>query len=264
MERCFVVQPFDKSIFHKRYKDTYAPAIQAAGLEPYRVDEDYSSDIPIETIDAEIKASAACVVDITMDNPNVWCELGMALAYDIQCCLICSNERTTKYPFDIRHRSIISYDTGSKSDYVELEEKITMRLRSILKTHKLDKKFASGPLPDSSSMSSNEIATICYLLAGQITDPSVPGYSLTRSMEHTGLSEPEIGMALSNLSARKFINVRANSDINGEDYNSYSVTDLGKEWIRNNPESAPKEMLKPAQSHRIVSSVPPPEDDIPF
>lgn len=40
MSTCFVIQPFDGGPFDKRYDDVIAPAIVAAGLEPYRVDRD--------------------------------------------------------------------------------------------------------------------------------------------------------------------------------------------------------------------------------
>jgi hypothetical protein len=48
MATCFVIQPFDRGKFDRRYKDTFKPAIEAAGFEPYRVDEDPSVSIPIE------------------------------------------------------------------------------------------------------------------------------------------------------------------------------------------------------------------------
>ena len=47
MRNCFVMQPFDKGEFDKRYDDVFAPAVKNAGLEPYRVDRDLSVSIPI-------------------------------------------------------------------------------------------------------------------------------------------------------------------------------------------------------------------------
>jgi hypothetical protein len=38
---CFVIQPFDEDN-NKRYKSVIKPAIETAGLTPYRVDEDKS------------------------------------------------------------------------------------------------------------------------------------------------------------------------------------------------------------------------------
>jgi hypothetical protein len=71
MARCFVVQPFDKGPFDKRYDDVLAPAIEAAGVKPYRVDRDPSVLIPIETIEEYIRESEYCLADISLDNPNV-------------------------------------------------------------------------------------------------------------------------------------------------------------------------------------------------
>jgi hypothetical protein len=55
MKKCFVIQPFDSDRFDKRFNETYAPAIEEAGLKPYRVDKDTSVIIPIDEIHNEIK-----------------------------------------------------------------------------------------------------------------------------------------------------------------------------------------------------------------
>ena len=82
MPICFVIQPFDKGKFDKRFRDVFKPAIEAAELEPYRVDRDPGVSIPIEEIESSIANSAICLADITTDNPNVWFELGYALRED--------------------------------------------------------------------------------------------------------------------------------------------------------------------------------------
>jgi hypothetical protein len=108
MPKCFVIQPFE-SRFDKRYDDVFAPAIVEAGLEPYRVDRDPGVSIPIEEIQAGIESSEACLAEISTDNPNVWFELGYAIASQREVVLICcSGERgDTRFPFDVQHRSII-------------------------------------------------------------------------------------------------------------------------------------------------------------
>ncbi len=77
MQRCFVIQPFDGDRFDRRFDDVFVPAIRAADLEPYRVDRDRKVSQLIEAIEKEIAASAICLADITLDNPNVWYELGL-------------------------------------------------------------------------------------------------------------------------------------------------------------------------------------------
>ena len=71
MAICFVIQPFDDGKFDKRFVDIFAPAIKAAGLEPYRVDQDPAVEIPIDAIEDRIKAASVCLAEITTDNPNV-------------------------------------------------------------------------------------------------------------------------------------------------------------------------------------------------
>lgn len=71
-EYCFVIQPFDNGKFDKRYKDVFKPALGIAGVVAYRVDEDYSVNIPIDAIEERIRDSRLCLADITADNPNVF------------------------------------------------------------------------------------------------------------------------------------------------------------------------------------------------
>lgn len=130
------MQPFDRGVFDKRYDDVYAPAIEKAGLEPYRVDRDPSVNIPIEEIESGIKGSEICLAEITTDNPNVWFELGFAIAVPREVVLICSEERKTNFPFDVQHRNIIKYKTESPQDFDILQTDITRRILAILKKKK--------------------------------------------------------------------------------------------------------------------------------
>src|ERR1022692_861504 len=107
MDRCFVIQPFDKGRYDKRYEDVFVPAIKDAGLEPYRVDRDLGVSIPIAEIQSGIESSQACLAEISTDNPNVWFELGYAIASQREVVMVCSEERTAHFPFDVQHRAII-------------------------------------------------------------------------------------------------------------------------------------------------------------
>ena len=114
MNTCFVMQPFDQGVFDQRYEDVIKPAIRNAGLEAYRVDQDPKVSIPIKEIENGIREATICLAEITDDNPNVWFELGYAIACRKQVVLICSEERSSKFPFDVQHRTIIKYQTGSR------------------------------------------------------------------------------------------------------------------------------------------------------
>src|SRR6516165_4601685 len=93
MPRCFVMQPFDGGEFDRRFDEVYKPAIEEAGFEPYRVDRDPSASVPIENIEGGIQGSVACFADVTIDNPNVWFELGYAMLFVLRSRYALSADR---------------------------------------------------------------------------------------------------------------------------------------------------------------------------
>jgi hypothetical protein len=132
MRTCFVMQPFDRAKFDGRYKDIFKPAIEAAGFEPYRVDQDPSVSIPINRIEKAIREAAAGFADITNNNPNVLFELGYAIACGKELAIVRERKaRQKKFPFDLQHRAIILYDTDTLSHYETLQGQITERLKAI-------------------------------------------------------------------------------------------------------------------------------------
>ena len=121
---CFVIQPFDNGKYDSRYRDIIKPAIESCGFYAYRVDEDYSVEVPISAIESKIKEASFVIAEISTDNPNVWFEVGFALANSKLVILMCSDERTSGFPFDIRHRNILSYRTESISDFKECQKRL--------------------------------------------------------------------------------------------------------------------------------------------
>ena len=132
MNNCFIMQPFDNDKFDRRFEEVIGPAIESCGFFPYRVDEDNAVIIPIETIEEGIRTSEFCIAEITTDNPNVWYELGYAIAFGKKVIMLCSDERTTPFPFDVRHRSILTYKTKSLNDFRSLGVNLENRIRGLL------------------------------------------------------------------------------------------------------------------------------------
>ena len=126
MPTCFVIQPFN-SKFDKKYRDVYKPALEKAGLDPYRVDQDPSTEGVMDSIEQQIRDATICLADITTDNPNVWYELGYAFAAGRSVVMVCSSEREGKLPFDVQHQTVIKYEPESESDFVKLGEEISTR-----------------------------------------------------------------------------------------------------------------------------------------
>lgn len=140
---CFVIQPFDEGKFDKRYKDVIQPVVKRAGLECYRVDEDPTVLVPIDYIEKKIKDSCLCIADITEDNPNIWFEVGYAMACKKTIILTCSDERKSKYPFDIQHHRILKYKTESLTDYENYKDMLDIMIRGLLQSYQGENERAS-------------------------------------------------------------------------------------------------------------------------
>lgn len=124
---CFVIQPFDSGEFDRRYRELIRPTIEACGLRAYRVDEDYAVDVPVSAIEEKIAEAALIVAEITTDSPNVWFEVGYAYAKGRQVILLCSEERTGRIPFDVRHRNFLRYRPGDPEAF---RERLTAFIRA--------------------------------------------------------------------------------------------------------------------------------------
>jgi nucleoside 2-deoxyribosyltransferase len=235
---CFVIQPFDRGKFDKRYADVFEPAIREAGLEPYRVDSDPAVSVPIEDIQNEIKRSSVCLADITLDNPNVWFELGYALASGKEVCLICSEERSDKYPFDVQHRSIIDYKVESKVDFDSLQHRITAKLRAIIdKSETFAIVEAQSPIKELAGLSQHEMMVLLSIAENREGPGSgVPHWIVKEQLSRLGYNNLALNIGLDRLLKKEMIIYSEEQDYNGNHYTLYAITDDGMEWICRNHE----------------------------
>ena len=192
MPQCFMIQPFDNGErYDKRYTDVFAPAIRDAGLEPYRVDRDPSVSVPIEDIEKRIEASAVCLVEISMNNPNVWYELGYAVASKREVVLVCSNDREAPFPFDVQHRRIIRYATESSSDFHKARKEIEARLKAVLsKQEELGQVGSVASVSTVEGLEQYEIAAL-IAVAQEVDDPTggISALIFRENMEQAGVHE---------------------------------------------------------------------------
>lgn len=233
--RCFVMQPFDGGKFDKRFEEIFKPAIVAASLEPYRVDKDPAVSIPIADIERGIKDSLICFAEITEDNPNVWFELGYAIASNKEVVLVCSKERTTKFPFDVQHRTIIHYGTSSPSDYTSLGTEITNKLEAFLRKQENLPASVSEikKVTSSDGLEQHEIVALAVLTAslGHPTDYSTI-YQVKRDMEGSGYTNVAAVLALKSLLQQEYIVEQELTDPDdGERYFGYSLSEKGWKWV---------------------------------
>lgn len=231
MPTCFVIQPFDKGKFDKRYEDALKPALTDAGFGAYRVDDDPGADVLIDAIEKGIRHAAICLADVTTDNPNVWYELGFAYAASKPVILTCCDERESELPFDIRHRKVIQYQSESASDFEDLRKQITERAKALLDESFRLQMSESDPIAPQDGLSQIEIQLLAVVAAAT----STPGerasvWILHNNAESIGLTAVAIGLALRRLIRRGFIVVEEVDDPN-ENYDGAHVTNNGWDWI---------------------------------
>ena len=102
----FIAMPFGRKPgpdgqlidFNLIYKEYIKPALEEAGLEVFRADEEQRAGDIITDMFQELLIADLVVADLTIDNPNVWYELGVRHALRARgIILICGGRTPTAF-----------------------------------------------------------------------------------------------------------------------------------------------------------------------
>ena len=137
---CFVLMPFGRKTdaagrvtnFDSVYHKVIAPAVEGAGLEPIRADEEKIGGTIHKPMFERLMLCHYAVADITGANPNVFYELGIRHALRPSSTVILFVEGTV-IPFDVALVRGISYRTDGAGEPVDPEgpmQAITEHLRA--------------------------------------------------------------------------------------------------------------------------------------
>lgn len=228
-KKCFIIQPLDDE-YKKRCNGAYKPAIEKAGLFPYRVDEQYDPQkLKIQQIQDEIENSDVCLAEITKDNPNVWYEFGFADGCGIPIVLICEDGKREKLPFDVNQRDIYFYKTDSPSGWKELERTITDRL-TIAVQNAPAKKAKNDVVENGNKAEAQfgkvELQILRVLYYGSDTDKDKK--TIKRRLEMLHFSSMDITDAFNRLDIEQMTG--------SSFYVDYYLTEKGRRWCLENNE----------------------------
>jgi hypothetical protein len=129
---CFVMMPFRQES-DPVYRQLITPAAEEVGLSPLRADQIYTSGAIAEQVRVAIRESRVCIADISVDNPNVLYEIGLAQALGKPVVFIA--QHGTQPPFDIAHLRYISY---SRNDLEDAQNRLISALMEQLERTKRD------------------------------------------------------------------------------------------------------------------------------
>jgi len=153
---CFVLMPFGKKPdaagavvdFDAVYRELIAPAIDAAGLEPLRADEEMTGGVIHKPMFERLILCEYAVADLTTANANVFYELGLRHAVRQWSTVLIFSKGGSQLPFDVAPLRALPYQLGPDGVPVQVEatrDALAARL-SEARRSALDKPAADSPI----------------------------------------------------------------------------------------------------------------------
>lgn len=153
---CFVLMPFGKKPdaagvmidFDAVYKDLIAPAINEAGLEPIRADEEIAGGIIQKPMFERLILCEYAVADLTTANANVFYELGVRHAVRPCSTIPLFYAGGARLPFDVADLRALPYKlsgAGTPSDIPNDKATLVTRLLEARKAA-ADKPMTDSPI----------------------------------------------------------------------------------------------------------------------
>lgn len=141
---CFVIMPFGKKPdptggadinFDRVYKEALEPAVEAAGIEPIRADEERTGGIIHKPMFERLLLCDYALVDLTTANANVFYELGVRHTARPRTTLTLFAKQQP-IPFDVNFLRSLPYDLGKHNAFgheeaARLREQLTDKLNDL-------------------------------------------------------------------------------------------------------------------------------------
>ena len=147
----FVAMPFgikEEINFDRIYADLIKPALEAAGLEAFRADGEMKAGEIRKDMFQELLLADLVVVDASIDNPNVWYELGVRHALRERDVVVIAC-RDGRLPFDISTDRVLRYhrkDGVPDPLMLDTDKKLLAQYVSATMRAKTDDNYRSSPV----------------------------------------------------------------------------------------------------------------------
>ena len=233
LKTCFVIQRFDGGVYDKRYRETFAPAIERAGAKAIRADEVLGTRPVVEKIEEGLRAADVAFAEVSEDNPNVFLELGFALALNIPTVIVCDKSRRQKLPFDIAHRPISFYSTEAQSDYESISRSVEASIgAALLESTNKGKAVALSRKSEERSVDDIKGACLIALLDQSLRSPVGSSlWEIQKQVSSVGISERMTSLAVASLMNDGLIERVELIDQDGDPYHGFNLTDSGTKHL---------------------------------
>ncbi len=264
LKTCFVMQRFDGAVYDRRYRETFAPAIETAGAKPLRADEVLGTTPVISKIEAGLRGATVAFADVSEDNPNVFLELGYALSLNVPTVIVCDKAKRTKLPFDISHRPVLFYSTDAQSDFEKISNDIADNIRVAL-SEAFSRGAAISTTTEENDALSEDVRRACLL---EILDQSLRSptgtsfWDIQRKVVGPGINERMVALAVARLIDDGLIEKNEAYDNDAhERYVAINLTDIGSKYLLRSYSSLMKAEQSDFTSGRLFDDE---ADDVPF
>jgi hypothetical protein len=218
-------------VYDKRYRETFAPAIEKAGAKPIRADEVLGTRPVVEKIEEGLRSADVAFAEISEDNPNVFLELGISLALSIPTVIVCDKAKRQRLPFDIAHRPVTFYVTDAQSDYEKIAHEVEAGIAAAL----LESRRSNGPelsTADQSHVDEVKGACLIALLDQSLRSPTGSSlWEIQKEVSSAGISERMVALAIASLVDAKLVDQLHLTGDHGEEYNNYVLSESGTKYL---------------------------------
>lgn len=231
LKTCFVIQRFDNDVYDKRYRETFAPAIEKGGAKPIRADEVLGTRPVVQKIEEGLRSADVAFAEVSEDNPNVFVELGYALALNIPTVIVCDKKKRDRLPFDIAHRPVNFYTTDAQSDYERVAREIQQGISAAL----LEAKHShSAQEIEDKKLDSDEVKGACLLAFLDDSMRSSFGstmWSIQKEVASSGITEKMATLAILSLISDGLVDRTDYESGDEGPYSTYRLSDAGTKHI---------------------------------
>ena len=233
---CFVIQEFDDGgKFDKRYEETIEPALKQAEVLPLRADKILGLQPVIQKIEKAIREASICVAEVSTANPNVWLELGYALAINRPVVILCDKQIRDKLPFDIQHRPVIFYRADSRSGYEELESRIKENVKNELERDEsvVPSPSIKGGSDEIENLEDHEQNVLIILFESWPESPDgLTHWELANLFKSkTFCNAAVLALGINKLLDKELIQQHRKPRQDEGEYFLYSITSKGRDWL---------------------------------